>query len=84
MVRLCFGAVQICCFHAASPNQEKFLRLYSEKVVPKLRAASDFVLSRYVSSGVGELDQEKLIPLLCLKCHTSIADAVADLGKPKK
>jgi hypothetical protein len=25
---------------AASPNQEKFLRLYSEKVVPKLRAAS--------------------------------------------
>jgi hypothetical protein len=38
MVRLCFGAVKICCFHAPDPNQG-FLRLYSEKVVPKLRAA---------------------------------------------
>ena len=29
-----------------------------------------------------ELDQEKLTPLLRLKYHDSIADAVADLGKP--
>jgi type I restriction enzyme R subunit len=42
----------------------------------------DFVLSHYVSEGVGELDQEKLTPLLRLKYHNSIADAVADLGKP--
>ena len=28
-----------------------------------------------------ELDQEKLTPLLRLKCHDSIADALADLGK---
>jgi type I restriction enzyme R subunit len=42
----------------------------------------DFVLSHYVASGVEELDQEKLTPLLRLKYHDSIADAVADLGVP--
>lgn len=41
----------------------------------------DFVLSHYVSVGVEELDQEKLAPLLHLKYHNSIADAVADLGR---
>ncbi|MFA6174444.1 MAG: DEAD/DEAH box helicase family protein [Kiritimatiellales bacterium] len=40
----------------------------------------DFVLSHYVSVGVEELDQEKLTPLLRLKYHNSIQDAVADLG----
>ncbi len=43
----------------------------------------DFVLSHYVSVGVEELDREKLTPLLRLKYHDSIADAVADLGKPE-
>jgi type I restriction enzyme R subunit len=33
------------------------------------------------SVGVEELDQDKLTPLLRLKYHNSIADAVADLGK---
>lgn len=42
----------------------------------------DFVLQHYVSVGVEELHQEKLTPLLRLKYHNSIADAVADLGKP--
>jgi type I restriction enzyme R subunit len=42
----------------------------------------DFVLSHYVRVGVEELDQEKLTPLLRLKYHNSIADAVADLGRP--
>ena len=42
----------------------------------------DFVLSHYVSVGVEELDQEKLTPLLRLKYRGSIADAVADLGRP--
>jgi type I restriction enzyme R subunit len=42
----------------------------------------DFVLSHYVSVGVEELDQEKLTPLLRLKYHDSIADAVEDLGQP--
>jgi len=43
----------------------------------------DFVLSHYVSVGVEELDQDKLTPLLWLKYHGSIADAVADLGRPE-
>ena len=43
----------------------------------------DFVLSHYVSVGVEELDQEKLAPLLRLKYHDSIADAVSDLGRPE-
>ena len=42
----------------------------------------DFVLAHYVSIGVEELDQAKLTPLLKLKYHDSIADAVADLGRP--
>ncbi len=49
---------------------------------PKQAAFLDFVLSHYVSEGVGELDQAKLTPLLRLRYHNSIADAVADLGKP--
>lgn len=44
----------------------------------------DFVLSHYVNVGVEELDKEKLTPLLRLKYHDSIADAVADLGKPEE
>ena len=44
----------------------------------------DFVLSHYVSVGVEELDQAKLTPLLHLKYHDSIADAIADLGKPEE
>jgi type I restriction enzyme, R subunit len=44
----------------------------------------DFVLSHYVSVGVDELDQAKLTPLLRLKYHDSIADAIADLGRPEE
>ena len=40
----------------------------------------DSVLSHYVRVGVGELDQDKLTPLLRLKYHNSIADALTDLG----
>ena len=50
----------------------------------KLQAFLDFVLSHYVSIGVEELDQNKLTPLLRLKYHDSIADAVADLGRPEE
>jgi type I restriction enzyme R subunit len=46
----------------------------------KQRAFFDFVLSHYVREGVQELDQEKLAPLLKLRYHDSIADAIADLG----
>ena len=44
----------------------------------------DFVLSHYVRVGVEELDREKLRPLLLLKYHNAIADAVADLGRPEE
>ena len=44
----------------------------------------DFVLSQYVKVGVEELAQDKLSPLLKLKYHNAIADAVADLGKPEE
>jgi type I restriction enzyme R subunit len=44
----------------------------------------DFVLSQYVKVGVEELAQDKLSPLLRLKYHNAIADAVADLGKPEE
>ena len=44
----------------------------------------NFVLQHYVSSGVQELAQEKLAPLLRLRYRNSIADAVADLGQPEE
>jgi type I restriction enzyme, R subunit len=44
----------------------------------------DFVLSHYVRTGVEELDPEKLKPLLRLKYHDSIQDAVADLGRAEE
>jgi type I restriction enzyme R subunit len=44
----------------------------------------DFVLSHYVRVGVEELDQDKLTPLLHLKYHNSISDALADLGRPEE
>ncbi len=50
----------------------------------KQQAFLDFVLQHYVNVGVEELDQEKLTPLLRLKYHDSIADAVADLGRPEE
>jgi type I restriction enzyme R subunit len=50
----------------------------------KQRAFLEFVLAHYVSVGVEELDEEKLKPLLLLKYHNAIADAVADLGPPEQ
>lgn len=46
----------------------------------KQQAFLDFVLQHYIDVGVEELDQEKLTPLLRLKYHDSLADAIADLG----
>jgi type I restriction enzyme R subunit len=48
----------------------------------KQQAFLDFVLDHYVSVGVGELDREKLPPLLRLKYGNSMADAFAELGRP--
>ncbi len=49
----------------------------------KQQSFLEFVLSHYVSVGVEELDQTKLTPLLRLKYHDSVSDAVADLGPPE-
>jgi type I restriction enzyme, R subunit len=49
----------------------------------KQQAFLEFVLA-HISEGVRELDQDKLIPLLRLRYHNSVADAVADLGKPEQ
>ncbi|MBK8254960.1 MAG: hypothetical protein IPK82_20170 [Polyangiaceae bacterium] len=48
----------------------------------KQLAFLDFVLRHYVEVRVEELDRDKLTPLLKLRYHDSIADAVADLGPP--
>jgi type I restriction enzyme R subunit len=59
-------------------------RLYiHSRFTSKQQLFLDFVLQHYVSSGVQELAQEKLAPLLRLRYQNSIADAVADLGKPE-
>jgi type I restriction enzyme R subunit len=51
----------------------------------KQQAFLNFVLQHYVTEGVTELEQAKLNPLLRLKYHDSITDAVADLGgKPEE
>jgi type I restriction enzyme R subunit len=47
----------------------------------KQQAFVDFVLAQYVKQGVGELDQDKLSPLLQLK-YRALSDAFAELGKP--
>lgn len=56
-------------------------RGYSSHINYRQQDFIDFVLSHYVTVGVEELSKEKLNPLLRLKYHDSIADAVADLGK---
>lgn len=48
------------------------------------RAFIDFVLAQYTKEGVGELDGDKLAPLLRLKYRNAIADATADLGSPNQ
>jgi type I restriction enzyme, R subunit len=50
----------------------------------KQRAFLEFVLGHYVSEGVEELDPSKLTPLLRLRYHNSIADAVFDLGRAEE
>ena len=60
-------------------------RVYiNSQFTTKQQAFLDFVLQHYVEVGVEELDQEKLTPLLRLKYRDSLADAVADLGKPEE
>ncbi|MBN1461209.1 MAG: DEAD/DEAH box helicase family protein [Armatimonadetes bacterium] len=71
----------------ASPTITREERAEKAKVVisthfnTKQQLFLDFVLSHYVKVGVEELAQEKLTPLLKLRYHDSIHDAVADLGE---
>jgi len=58
--------------------------LISEHFNSRQQVFLDFVLSHYVAVGVEELNPAKLSPLLKLKYHDSLADAVADLGKPEE
>ena len=62
----------------------KAMAIVSTQFNERQKVFLDFVLSQYVTVGVEELDQAKLTPLLRLKYHDSIADAVADLGKPEE
>ncbi len=57
-------------------------RCISAQMNYKQQAFIDFVLSHYIAVGVEELGKEKLTRLLRLKYHDSIADAVAELGRP--
>jgi type I restriction enzyme R subunit len=43
-----------------------------------------WVKTDYVDVGVEELDQNKLKPLLLIKYHGAIQDAVTDLGQPEE
>ena len=58
-------------------------RINTEYADYKKLAFLDFVLGQYVKAGVGELDQDKLPPLLKLKYH-ALADAAQDLGSPEQ
>ncbi len=69
------------------PRQQRaeHARLYiHSRFTSKQQLFLDFVLQHYVTTGVQELAQDKLTPLLRLRYQNSIADAVADLGKPEQ
>ncbi len=53
------------------------------ELTDKQQAFVDFVLAQYVKQGVGELDAEKLSPLLRLR-YQALSDAFAELGKPEQ
>ncbi len=50
----------------------------------KQQAFVEFVLRQYVKQGVGELDADKLSPMLKLKYRNALADAFAELGRPEQ
>ena len=50
----------------------------------KQQTVVDFVQAQYDTQGVEELDTEKLSPLLKLKYHNTLADALAELGQPEQ
>jgi type I restriction enzyme, R subunit len=69
---------------AREQRAELARRAVRRELNDRQQAFVDFVLAHYVNVGVEELDREKLTPLLRLRYHDSIADAVSDLGKPEE
>ena len=74
--------------YAAPPQTREERAARARKLIrdhfdDRQRQFIDFVLSHYINEGVGELDQEKLTPLLRLKYNDSISDALSDLGPPE-
>jgi type I restriction enzyme R subunit len=69
--------------NSPAPEARHNLRIRA-RFSDKQQTFLDFVLAHYVKEGVQELDREKLTPLLRLKYHDSIGDAVADLGRPEE
>jgi len=73
----------------ASPVETRDARAAQARVhihstfTQKQQAFLDFVLDHYVTVGVGELDHDKLGPLLKLK-YGSMSDATQDLGRPEE
>ena len=55
--------------------------IITQHFTTKIQVFLGFVLSHYDVIGVEELDQAKLTPLLKLKYHDSIQDAIADPGQ---
>lgn len=74
----------------ALPTVSRQARADTAKVAVSTRfpanhqAFIDFVLAQYVRVGVEELAADKLTPLLRLKYHDALVDAVADLGRPEE
>ena len=69
------------------PREERaaHARLYiHSKYTSKQQLFLNFVLQHYVTLGVQELALDKLTPLQQLRYQNSIADAVADLGRPEE
>jgi len=72
----------------ALPTVTRLARAATAKTAIRMRfnikhqAFIDFVLTQYVRVGVEELASDKLAPLLRLKYHNAIIDAVADIGQP--
>jgi len=56
----------------------------NRKLTKEQQSFLDFVVGHYVGIGVDELGQEKFTSLLRLKYLNSIADAIADLGRPEE
>ena len=67
-----------CCVARAADARESVRLRYTDRQ----QAFIGFVLDQYTKEGVGELDGDKLAPLLKLRYKNAIADATADLGNP--